>query len=210
MTRRSRIGLSTALASLIVVLASPSAHADDGRAKAKQPLIFKLHLTPPLGQWVIRNVFGSPESNGERSTSRAAQLTAVSIVGGSGSVELDEFWAFEAGGNWLYTAIEAQGYDVFARAGVAPVILDTRRTNGRGWTGQFDALLGYRALKRYDAPDAHHGTELTHGIRGDVGVDFVRHFGSIGFGMRLLTGVTVPRRPNSHRLLEEPSLYRYR
>lgn len=162
-------------------------------------MVLKLHLTPPLGQWVFVNAFGAPKSNGEGRAGGAlpfardsARPAAVTIVGGSATVELDQFWAFEAGGNWLFTSIEGTGYDLFARAGIAPVILDSRKLDGRGWTAQFDALLGYRALKRYDAPDGHPGTELTHGVRGDVGVEFIRHFGSTGFGARLLTGLTLP------------------
>jgi len=138
----------------------------------------------------IVNPFGAPASNHEGSSVSAEG--AVAIVGASLSVELRELWAFEVGGKWLLTSVQGTGHDLFARAGVAPMIQDSRRADGRGWTTQFDALLGYRALKRYDAPDGHAGTELTHGVRADVGLELIHHWRDAGFGVRFLTGLTLP------------------
>lgn len=141
----------------------------------------KFRLTPPFGQ-----IF-SVNPGREKPGGGGLTFGGVSI-----EVELYEMWSVEVGAALVVTSIEGVSRDLFARGGVVPVVYDGRNRDGHGWTVQLDALVGYRQLERREAPDAHFGTELTHGLRGNVGVDFTRHFLSSGVGVRLLSGVTLP------------------
>lgn len=117
---------------------------------------------------------------------------AVALGGLSLELELQRFWAVEIGAASVLTSIQGTGRDAFLRAGVVPVLYDGTRSDGRGWTIQFDALAGYRFLDRFDAPDGHPGTERTHGVAGNLGLEFNRQFENLGIGARVLSGVTVP------------------
>lgn len=147
------------------------------------PLRLKLHAALPFTQLSLINT-----------ASGLASGSAVTLAGGSVEAELHRLWAVEVGGASV-VAIEADfptNVDAFARAGVVPIVYDSRDRQGLGWTIQLDALAGYRWLKRDQSPDGHPGTETSHAVRGNLGLDFTRQYSGIGFVARVLSGVTVP------------------
>ena len=116
----------------------------------------------------------------------------VTLGGGSIQLALKERWAFETGAAAVFTGIEGLSPEIFARAGITPLLHDGRKADGRGWTTQVVALAGYWYLKRMDAPDGHHGTETTHAVRANAGFDFTGHASPVDFSVRLLSGIAVP------------------
>jgi len=147
------------------------------------PFRLKLHAVVPFAQFTLAN----PGHASGRSI-------GVTLAGASVEAEFNRLWAVEVGGNFV-TWIDAdfpRNFDVFARGGLVPVVYDGRNSNGLGWTIQFDALAGYRWLKRHQSPDGHPGTESTHAVRGNLGFDFTRQFSRVGFVARVLSGVTLP------------------
>lgn len=152
------------------------------RAKVA-PLRLKLHAALPFTQLSLIN-----PGSGTGSSS------AFTLAGGSVEAELHRLWAVEVGGASV-VAIAADfptNADAFARAGLVPVVYDARNLQGLGWSVQLNALAGYRWLKRDQSPDGHPGTESSHALRGNLGLEFTRQYSGIGLVARVLSGVTVP------------------
>lgn len=66
---------------------------------------------------------------------------------------------------------------------------------------QLDALAGYRLVYRAETRDGHDGSETTHGLRANAGLEVARRpergadeniASSPGVTLRLLSGVTLP------------------
>jgi hypothetical protein len=182
-----RLALCTLLPSLWVGLLDSVASAqeqafDPPRAKVT-PLRVKLHVVLPLAQLNLVNPGGGIGSS-----------SAVTFAGASLEAEFLRLWALEMGAAGV-VGIGADfptNSDAFVRGGLVPVVYDARNQEGLGWTIQFDALAGYRWLKRNQSPDGHPGTETTHAIRGNLGLDFTREYSGIAFVARVLSGVTLP------------------
>lgn len=147
------------------------------------PFRLKLHAALPLSQ--VTAVNSDNIGGGSR---------GVTLAGGSVEAEFYRSWAVELGGNcmaWLDDGFTVN-YDAFARGGFVPVVFDGRNLDGLGWTIQFDALAGYRWLNRTKSPDAHSGSETTHAVRGNLGLDFTRQGSRVAFVVRVLSGLTLP------------------
>lgn len=153
------------------------AHASNRAFRAK------LHAALPFGQINLIDL-----------GSGSGRISSVAFAGGSFEAELRRLWAVEVGGAYSLSigGNFPTDYDVFARAGLVPIVYDARDRDGLGWTIQLDALAGYRWLKRHQSADGYLGTETTHGIRGNLGLDFSRQFPGFALGARLLSGVTLP------------------
>ena len=148
------------------------------------PYRVKLRAALPLTQFRLVN---PGDANGSS--------VGASLLGASIEAELHQLWAIEMGGAAVGESAPSfpVGADVFVRAGLVPVVYDGRNSDERGWIIQFDALAGYRWLRRERlGGDADSGTEQTHAIRGNLGFDFTRQFSSMAFGVRFLSGLTLP------------------
>lgn len=141
------------------------------RQRDAGPFLMKVRFTPFLGQWALTKPF-----------------PGIPLIGLSVLAEVERLWAVEAGAVGLITSIKGLGYDVFLRAAFVPIVRDWRDARGSGWVLQANMLAGFRRLFRYDAPDGHPGTELTHGVRVNGGYELTRNW----FTVRFLTGLTVP------------------
>jgi hypothetical protein len=140
-----------------------------------------MRVALPATRWLFRNP-GSGFAVGE-----------VEVLGASVAVELERFWMLEAGASLMLGSIKGTDPDLFARLGVAPVLRDWRRADGRGWMAQLDLLAGYRHLVRSDSPDGHPGSERTNGVTGSAGIELSRfHEPNQALCFRLLSGLTIP------------------
>ena len=90
----------------------------------------KLRLVPPLvgGAYILDDHVGG-----------------VAIVGGSAALDIARWVTLEGGGAWSLVGLASAGVG-FVRAGMAPVVLDTRTSDAQGWTLQPQALVGYEGL----------------------------------------------------------------
>ncbi|MGC4087773.1 MAG: hypothetical protein QM756_07725 [Polyangiaceae bacterium] len=136
------------------------------------PPVFKLWVMPPL--------------------SHINFMAGVMVGGASAQLVLKEFWTVEAGAAAMFTGIQGLSPDIFVRAGVVPLTSDARDASGRGMTTQLVALVGSWYIKRFTNPDGHYGTETTHAVRANLGLDFTRHASPLDFSLRLISGVAVP------------------
>lgn len=167
----------------LALLCAPNAFADEQSCSApcnRSTTRGKIWVALPLTELTWVNP-GASRSGG-----------ALMVGGLSLEFEVQRFWAVELGAASILTSIEGTGSEAFVRAGVVPTLRDWTARDGRGWRLQLDALAGYRFLNRFDAPDGCQGTEHTHGVLGNLGVEFNHQGEHTVFGVRLLSGLTVP------------------
>jgi len=148
------------------------------------PYRVKLRTTLPFTQIRVANPGSTNGSN-----------VGASLLGASVEAEYRQLWAIEMGGAAVVEAAPSfpVGADVFVRGGLVPVVYDASNSDGRGWIVQFDALAGYRWLRRErSGGDADSGTEQTHAIRWNLGFDFTRQFSIMALDVRFLSGLTLP------------------
>ena len=181
--RIPRAVLASCFGMLPFLLATPSFGANEVQptnSALSTPLSAKVRVTLPFAQFTTVNPDSGQQSSG-----------VISLLGLSLAGEYREFWTVEVGAV-LNLAFDGNEFDYFVRGGLVPVIADWRGADRRGWSVQLDVLAGYRYLHRAEAPDGETGAEVTHGVRANLGFDFVRTFAGSAFTARILYGVTLP------------------
>jgi hypothetical protein len=158
-----------------MLLSAAQANAQDG---AERTVVVKLHTYPLLSQ------IGYGEGSG----------LMLYLVGGSVEVELIEWVGIEAGTNFVFGNIEGFDRSFYARAGVAPTLVDRRR-GVEGYALGLDGYVGYHNFTRYrgDNEGNPNARENNHALHIAVGLDntwwWSRHFGLV---VRLLTCFDIP------------------